>query len=811
MRFQTPQNVTLRDLYGQGATFIAEGGEWFDVGFVAEHVVRVRHYPDGKPRMNRTWAIVDQNGAMPREGRQREAPASFVSPNVTNQSTTNGPVILQSAALRLTIHHGANLQVEVADQRNRVFHADVPRFAYAYNRGGDDVFHYVQRPEGELYYGFGERAGPLEKNKHRLRMVNHDALGYDAEKTDPLYKHCPFYITFDPARQIAYGLFYDNYATTTFDMGKEIDVYRGIYRSYQAAGGDLDYYVIYGPTIPQVIERYTQLVGRPMFPPRWTLGYLGSTMTYTEADDAQEQLKQFAQLCDEHDIPCDLFHLSSGYTTNSKGERRVFTWNRYRIPNPQQMVDDFHAAGIRLSPNVKPYLLASHPNYDEVRERGGFIRAADDETPETATFWAGGINQMGQGAYLDFTSEAGYGWWQEKARQQLLDYGIDSLWNDNNEYEIWDDAARCDGFGEPLTVGQIRPLQPTLMAHASYHALLDKNPDKRPFVLSRSGGVGVQRYAQLWSGDNNTSWHDMRYGIPMMLGSGLSGWGNNGNDVGGFYGPAPYPELLVRWVQNAIFHPRFTIHSWNLDGGGATEPWMYPEMTPHIREAIQLRYRLLPYLYTLLREMSQTGHPMMRPLVYEFPQDDMCHQESFQFMLGPHLLVATVLYEGARAAEVYLPQGSRWCDWHTGAWYKGGDTVVVDADLGTIPLFVRAGGLIPMGKMMRHVGAQPDDLREVLIFPSPEAGTSTFTLYEDDGESFGYQRGEYTEVALTVESDTDEIKVSVQPQHRGYALPYDAITFIAPPGEARALRGIGEASVGDDGRQRLTVPLHTEE
>jgi alpha-glucosidase len=207
-------------------------------------------------------------------------------------------------------------------------------------------------------------------------------------------------------------------------------------------------------------------------------------------------------------------------------------------------------------------------------------------------FWGG------EGSHLDFTNPAAYAWWQEHVTQALLDNGIDAMWNDNNEYEIWDDEARCHGFGEPTRIGLLRSVQTLLMVRASYEAQRAARPDERPFVLSRSGCPGIQRYAQTWSGDNFTSWETLRYNIPMGLGLSLSGVPNTGHDVGGFYGPRPEPELFVRWVQNGIFHPRFCIHSYNTDGT-VNEPWMYPEVLPIVRDLIQFRYRLIPYLYTL--------------------------------------------------------------------------------------------------------------------------------------------------------------------------------------------------------------------
>src|SRR5690606_4624227 len=220
----------------------------------------------------------------------------------------------------------------------------------------------------------------------------------------------------------------------------------------------------------------------------------------------------------------------------------------------------------------------------------------------------------------------------------------------------------------------------------------------------------------------------------------LSGMPNCGHDVGGFHGPGPDAELLVRWVWNGIFHPRFTIHSWNTDGT-ITSPWMHPEVLPIIRDAIRFRYRLIPYLYTLLFEAAQTGRPFIRPLVYHFPQDPRCRTESFDFLLGDSLLVASVLEPGARTRAVYLPAGVSWCDFHTGQWYQGGQTVTVDAPLERAPLFVRAGGMIPMGKVMRFVGELPDDYRQIFAFPHPGGGDSVFALIEDDGVSLDYRNG----------------------------------------------------------------------
>lgn len=801
MRIVTPHFRPPVAQAGHPLIFTGQRGEQFQISILNDDLIRVQFFPDGQPRLNRTWMVVGSNGDMPREGRNRDDLSPFALPDFELNKTEAG---LALSTQHLTLHIVLEpFHLHWADAAGCSFATDLEGRAYPYDHAGNAIYHYMERRSDEHYYGFGERSGPLDKAGRRMRMLNLDALGYNAETSDPLYKHFPFYITFIPALQIAYGLFYDNLATTTFDMGREIDNYYGPYRYYQAEHGDIDYYLIYGPTIAQVVEKFSALVGRMILPPRWSLGYLGSTMTYTEAPNAQEQLKQFVDLCQQHQIPCDLFHLSSGYGSSDEGKRYVFNWNLKKIPDPNGLSDYFHQAGIKLAANIKPCLLTSHPRYQEVAKLGGFIQAAQTDEAELNAFWGG------QGSHIDFTNPAGYNWWKQRVLDRLLPFGINATWNDNNEYPIWDDDARCAGFGDPLPVSLIRPLHSLLMARASCEAQQEYRPNERPYLISRSGCPGIQRYAQTWSGDNTTSWNTLGYNIPMGLGLGLSGAPNSGHDVGGFAGCKPEPELFVRWVQNGIFHPRFTIHSWNEDDT-VNEPWMYPEVLSIIRQSIEFRYRLIPYLYTLLFEAAQTGHPIIRPMVYHFPNDPRCHTESFDFMLGPNLLVASVLEDGARTRSVYLPVGQEhdnwWCDFYTGQWHRGGQTIEVDAPLERIPLLAPGGGIIPLGKVMRHVGEQPDDLRQAFVFPHPRQGHGNFTLIEDDGLSLGYQRGEYAEVMLEAVAEADHIVLNAKSKG-SFTLPYTEIEFILPPGEQRPVRAKKNAKIWADDRQRQHVRL----
>ena len=374
---------------------------------------------------------------------------------------------------------------------------------------------------------------------------------------------------------------------------------------------------------------------------------------------------------------------------------------------------------------------------------------------------------------------------------QLLELGIDSTWNDNNEYEVWDGEARCYGFGEEIAIKHIRPVMPLLMMRASLEAQQRFAPHKRPYLISRSGCAGMQRYVQTWSGDNRTNWDTLRYNTRMGLGMSLSGLFNVGHDVGGFSGDKPDPELFVRWVQNGVMHPRFTIHSWN-DDQTVNEAWMYPEVTPAIRSAIELRYRLLPYLYTLLWQAHADDEPMLRPTFLDHEHDPQTFAECDDFLLGRDLLVASVVEPGARQRRVWLPANQDgWYDFYSHQWYAGGQWIVLDAPLEKLPLLVRAGTALPLSERIRHVCAEKDDTRELKLFPLKGMGTCRGLLFEDDGESWGYRNGN----ALWVEWEMvcDSASINLKVKARGdYRPAWKTLKVSLPAGEKRRLRVNGE-------------------
>lgn len=732
---------------------------------------------ENKLALNRTWSIAPRND-VPWEGRARENLDGFTLPSfsVEEQGDT---LRISSAKLRVTVHQPLWLEWDYlsADGEWTFLASDRPTSAYLLDARGDGVAHYQRRHKEEIYYGLGEKAGPLARTGKRYEMRNLDAMGYNAQSTDPLYKHIPFTITRRP--DVSFGMFYDNLSSCWLDLGNEIDNYHLPYRRWQAESGDIDYYMFLGPRILDVTKAFVRLTGKTLFGPKWSLGYSGSTMHYTDAPDAQNQLMSFIRLCQEHAIPCDSFQLSSGYTSiNNK--RYVFNWNHDKVPTPKVMSQAFHDAGIKLAANIKPCLLQDHPRYAEVAERGLFVKDSQHESPELSIFWDD------EGSHLDFTHPETVKWWQEGVTTQLLEMGIDSTWNDNNEYEVWDGEARCYGFGSEIAIKHIRPVMPLLMMRASLEAQQAFAPEKRPYLISRSGCAGMQRYVQTWSGDNRTNWNTLRYNTRMGVGMSLSGLYNVGHDVGGFSGDKPDAELFVRWVQNGVMHPRFTIHSWN-DDKTVNEPWMYSGVTPAIRSAIETRYRLLPYFYTLLWQAHEDDEPMLRSTFLDHEHDAQTFEECDDFMLGRDLLVASVVEPGQRVREVWLPEnGAGWYDYYTGQWYSSGQAIVVDAPLERLPLLVRAGAALPHSARITHVDAQADDVRELKIYPLKGTGISHGSLFEDDGDSWGYQQGHALWLNWEIYSNAQEIHLTFN--RKGDYLPaWRKMKLTLPAGETRRL------------------------
>jgi alpha-glucosidase len=408
---------------------------------------------------------------------------------------------------------------------------------------------------------------------------------------------------------------------------------------------------------------------------------------------------------------------------------------------------ELSAAGMRPVTNIKPCLLDDHPRLDEAIQAGILVKDGKTGSPAGAQFWDG------PGFHIDFTNSQARAWWANGLKNALLDYGVAATWNDNNEFEIWDDDAVAAGDGEPYALSLARPAQPLLMTKLSFEVQSREAPGKRPYTITRAGPAGLARYGQTWSGDNETAWKTLRFNLTQGLNMSLSGLFNIGHDVGGFHGPSPGPELFCRFVEFCALWPRMVMNSWN-DDSAVNLPWMHLGVLPQVRAAIALRYRLMPYLYTAMWKASRDHEPAVRPLLWDFPDDPVARGVDDAFMLGPELLVAPVLEPGAVERDVYLPaHPGGWFGWHDRRHYPGGAVARSPAPLGQLPLFARAGAMVPVA------GAEGE--RTLLVFGEPSSGGSMADLYEDDGDTAEW-RSQRLHVRFTLRRDGGRLQLAAE-------------------------------------------------
>jgi len=755
---------------GQSVTFAGDYGTRIAITVLEPTIFRVTMLRETGWTLDRTWSLAPGGLEPPFEGRARDDLSGFSCPDF-NVRENNGHVTLTSSALEANVRlgtFGIDWHVPGAAEP---FARDRPTQAYLLSRKTGRIAHYMARGKAERHHGLGDKAGPFDRTGRRFKLDAVDPCGFDAETSDPLYKIIPFYVV-DSDGGPSYGLFYDNLAVGEVDFGATIDNYHGLFRSYRADDGDLDYYFIAGPAMRDVVARYTGLTGGQHFPPLWSLGFGITSMSIADAPDADARVTAFIAKCREHAIPCDSFHFGSGYS--SIGHRRYcFNWNHDKFPDPAATMQRLAEAGMRPVANLKPCLLDDHPKLADAMEKGVLVTDGETGKPAVAQFWDG------LGFHLDFTNPAGIDWWRHGLKTTLFDYGVVTAWNDNNEFEIWDEDAVCHGFGRPFPQALARPVQAQLMTKLSRETQIAQRPGERPYVVSRAGGPGIGRYAQTWSGDNYTDWKTLRWNLRQGLGMSVSGLFNIGHDVGGFHGPTPESELLCRFVEFCALWPRFVMNSWK-ESGVVTLPWMYPDVLPQIAQAYALRYRLMPHLYAAMRKGAVEHLPPVRPLGMDFPGDARAAREEDCFLLGDGLLVAPVLDKGATTRTVYLPEHPHgWYDFHNTAWFAGGGEVTVAAPLGHIPLFAAGGSMIALSDKLDRLDATRDTVRALRVFAHRTSGVSTAELYDDDGLTPDWQDGAGRRLRLELRTDEQGIS-TLSAASEGRYLPAYGMVMVEP-------------------------------
>ncbi|HNU94962.1 MAG TPA: glycoside hydrolase family 31 protein [Bacillota bacterium] len=622
--------------------------------------------------------------------------------------------------------------------------ADSPAHGMGWTEHG--VGCYKESAPGTHFYGFGQRTGFLDKQRTAMTLWNSDVNPH-TPGTDSLYVSIPFFIAF--SGQSAYGIYMDTAARSTFNMGRpkfmpwasEIDLCPLPYPEVDAGeywfgteGKRLDYYFFAGPEISDVVHAYSDLTGRMELPPLWALGYHQCRFSYCP----ESQVREVARAMREADIPCDAIYLDIDYMDGF----RVFTFDPKHFPDPGRLISDLREDGFKVVTIVDPGVKvdARYPVYRQGRRKHVFIRRPDGKVYK-GRVWPGVV------AYPDFARPTSRTWWAHN-HKALFDAGVRGIWNDMNEPSNFatdtgtlDEVALHGDPGAEVEHAYVHNAYGNLMSQATREAFTQLLPNTRPFIITRAGCGGIQRHASVWTGDNSSWWEHLLMAIPMCCNMSLSGVSFVGADVGGFMDNAD-PELVTRWTQFGAFVPLFRSHS--MIRSVPQEPYALGEpYTSICRKYIKLRYRLLPYMYTLLRQCAQDGTPIMRPMVYDFPGDPATHTMYDQFMLGSRVMVAPVYLPGAVARPVYFPRG-RWADLQTGQIVESqGEHVLVQCPLGQIPAYLKEGSILPWGREMSYVGQREQALEVIDIFPSPGASGHIFSVYVDDGETLDYKDGKF--------------------------------------------------------------------
>lgn len=644
---------------------------------------------------------------------------------------------------------------------------------------GHEISTYRKLQEGERFIGLGEKTGHLDRRGSGYTHWNTDYFAYPLEG-DPIYCSIPFYIGIHNG--LCYGIFLDNSYKSHFNFGASNDRF-----SYFAVeGGDLNYYFIYGESIPEIIEQYTYLTGRMKMPPKWSLGYQQCRYSYYP----DSEVKSIAKTFRDKQIPGDVIYLDIHYMEKFK----VFTWDGERFADPKGMLDELKAQGFHvvviIDPGVK--VEEGYEAYEDGLKEDVFVKYPDGQN-FTGEVWPGWCH------FPDFTNPRVREWWGAKFAD-MVNVGIEGFWNDMNEFATWGnrlpDLMQFDHDGVPSTVKRVRNIYGLQMSRSTFEGTKKLMDDERPFILTRATFAGAQRYSAVWTGDNEASEDHMLLGVRIVNSLGLSGVSFCGPDVGGFAGTT-YGDLFARWITIGAFTPFFRAHTFV--NTNYSEPWAFGEEVEEIsRNYINLRYRLMPYLYSVFYESSQTGMPLNRSLAMHYPHQVEVYDHRFenQFLFGPNILVAPIK-STETITKVYLPEG-QWYDLHNDKLYQGDEIVYVDCPLTRLPLFVKAGGMLTMQSLVQNTSEAHDGVLYLHLYKGED---SAFQLYEDDGKTYSYETGIFNTYDVKWSQSKGIIKIEAI--HQGIANSFKKVRLIL-----HGFNGLTEAKVGTQ-RIALTEEEHS--
>ncbi len=649
----------------------------------------------------------------------------------------------------------ADLRLSIYDLRDLLILEDELGFHWeeSYEYGGNIVKMSKSSKDGECFYGLGDKATQMNLKGKRLENFATDQYAFQKEQ-DPLYKVVPFYIGLQNKQ--SYGIFFDNTFRTFFDFCQE----RRNVASFWAEGGEMNYYFIYGPQMQDVVTTYTDLTGKPELPPLWVLGYHQCKWSYYPESKVKEITSKFREL----KIPCDAIYLDIDYMEGF----RCFTWNKEYFPDPKKMVAELAEDGFKtvviIDPGIK--IDKDYWVYKEALEKDYFCKRADGPYMK-GKVWPGECN------FPDYTNPVVREWWAGLFKELISDIGVKGVWNDMNEPAVMEVPNKTFPMdvrhvydGNPCSHRKAHNIYGTQMARATYHGVKRFAYPKRPFVITRSAYSGAQRYTSSWTGDNVATWEHLWIANIQVQRMCISGMGFTGSDIGGF-AEQPTGELYARWIQLGVFHPFCRTHS--SGDHGNQEPWAFDEEVIDItRKFVSLRYQLLPYLYTMFWQYIEEGIPMLKPLVYYDQEDIQTHYRNDEFIFGNQILVCPILEPNAVGRRMYIPRGE-WYNYWTNEFSIGGKEVWVDTKFDEIPVFVKAGAIIPKYPVQQYVGELEFD--ELILDLYFKIGKEQSFVYEDAQDGYDYKKGRYSYLSFRTIGKEKELIIQLHKEGK-YDTPY---------------------------------------
>lgn len=675
-------------------------------------------------------------------------------PNAFHVKATANGYRLETSALVVDITTKPHWLIRFSDKQGRVLQEDMPGegFGTSFQGGRHHLFKSLHPNERLL--GLGEALGPIDKRGMGISMNNTDTYKYGDPRL-PMYTNVPFYIGVRDS--LLYGFFYHNSTQAYFNLGQSTPDYLSI----TGESGAADYFFIAGNTVSAVLEGYTYLTGRMPLPPKWALGFHQSRCSYFP----QSQVSWIGNTFRTKRIPLDGIVLDADYLH----QYQPFRIDSTRFPNMRRLSDELKQQRIELIASVNPGIAidSSYKAYHDAVREDVLLKYPNGERLRAA-IWPN-MNH-----YVDFTSARGRNWWS-KQMKFLADAGIQGYWNDMNEPAVGGSYLpgniRFEMDGKSQYTLQAKNLYGMLMARSSYEAAKMHISSRRPFVLTRSGFAGVQRYAAVWTGDNTASSDYLLKGWWLNHQMGLSGIPFVGDDIGGYIG-ATSKELYIRWMQSGSFAPFMRSHKEAF--AAANEPWAFGEEAEIIaRSYIELRYRLAPYWYSLFQEACQTGAPMVRPLAYYHPFDAKSYSApySYQTWIGSQLMLIPVTPE-QRSVDMWLPAG-QWYDVHTDQVYPGGKVHRFETVLHHVPLLAKAGAIIPMQRVNQSMQESNGDTLYLHVYAGAD-GQQMF--YDDAGDGWDYQHGMFQQRMIRYEESNRRLILDVSTGN--YSSSYRQIAIV---------------------------------